>query len=77
MTAPVILPGAAGGILLICDHASNAAPEGVDLGVDPALLDKHIAIDIGAAPLTRALAARLGATAILASVSRLVIDLHR
>ncbi|MFA6115131.1 MAG: N-formylglutamate amidohydrolase [Sphingomonas sp.] len=77
MSAPVILPGAPGAILLICDHASNLVPEGVDLGIDAALFDKHIAIDIGAAPLTEALAARLEAPAILATVSRLVIDLHR
>jgi len=77
MTAPRVIPGIAGGILLICDHASNAVPEGIDLGVAPALLDKHIAIDIGAGPVTEALAARLGAPAILATVSRLVIDLHR
>ncbi|WP_443025215.1 N-formylglutamate amidohydrolase [Sphingomonas sp. QA11] len=77
MSAPVILPGAPGGIMLICDHASNAVPDGVDLGIPAALLHKHIAIDIGAAPLTGVLAARLEAPAILATVSRLVIDLHR
>jgi predicted N-formylglutamate amidohydrolase len=66
-----------GGILLICDHASNLVPAGINLGIDAALLDKHIAIDIGAAPLTRALAARLQAPAILATASRIVIDLHR
>lgn len=77
MSAPDILPGSPGGLLLICDHASNLVPAGVDLGIDQALLDKHIAIDIGAAPLTRALAARLEVPAILAAVSRLVIDLHR
>lgn len=77
MSAPIIRPGASGGILLICDHASNAVPAGVDLGIGTALFDKHIAIDIGAGPLTEALAARLGAPAILATVSRLVIDLHR
>lgn len=63
--------------LLLCDHASNRVPEDVDLGIDAALLDKHIAIDIGAAAVTRALAGRLDAPAILATVSRLVIDLHR
>lgn len=52
-------------------------PPDIDLGIDPALLDLHVAIDIGAAALTRALAARLGAPAILGTVSRLVIDLHR
>ncbi len=77
MTEPRFIPGHAGGILLICDHASNAVPMGIDLGRDPQLLDKHIAIDIGAGPVTEALAARLGAPAVLATVSRLVIDLHR
>ncbi|WP_242137169.1 N-formylglutamate amidohydrolase [Sphingomonas sp. TREG-RG-20F-R18-01] len=77
MTVARILDGEPGGILLICDHASNAVPSGIDLGVAPALLDKHIGVDIGAAPLTEALAVTLGAPAILATVSRLVIDLHR
>ncbi len=66
-----------GPVLLICDHASNACPADIDLGIDPALFDKHIAVDIGASDVTRALAASLGAPAILATVSRLVIDLHR
>jgi predicted N-formylglutamate amidohydrolase len=69
--------GAAQDILLLCDHASNAVPEDVDLGIATELLDLHIAIDIGAAAVTRALAATLDAPAILATVSRLVIDLHR
>jgi len=77
MTAARFIPGKPGGVLLICDHASNAVPDGIDLGIDPALLDKHVAIDIGAGPVTEALAARLGAPAVLATVSRLVIDLHR
>jgi predicted N-formylglutamate amidohydrolase len=73
---PDIIPGT-GDILLLCDHASNEVPEGIDLGVTSEQLRLHIALDIGAEPLTRALAARLGAPAILATVSRLVIDLHR
>jgi len=76
MTEPEILSGDAD-ILLLCDHASNHVPEGIKLGVRPEQLDLHIAIDIGAEPLTRALAASLDAPAILATVSRLVIDLHR
>ena len=72
-----IIQGEASDVLLLCDHASNAVPEGVDLGIAPGLLDLHIAVDIGAGDVTRALAARLGAPAILATVSRLVIDLHR
>jgi predicted N-formylglutamate amidohydrolase len=73
---PEIIPGN-GDILLLCDHASNEVPEGIDLGVTPEQLTLHIALDIGAEPLTRSLAAELGSPAILATVSRLVIDLHR
>jgi predicted N-formylglutamate amidohydrolase len=72
-----LIEGGASDLLLLCDHASNAVPDDIDLGIDPALLDLHIAIDIGAAPLTRALAKRLDAPAILGTVSRLVLDLHR
>jgi predicted N-formylglutamate amidohydrolase len=74
---PDIIEGKQQDILLLCDHASNAVPPDVDLGIAPELLDLHIAVDIGAGPLTRSLAARLDAPAILATVSRLVIDLHR
>lgn len=76
MHAAETLPGT-GPILLICDHASNFVPADIDLGIAPDLLDKHIAVDIGAAAVTLELAAILGAPAILATVSRLVIDLHR
>ncbi len=66
------------GVLLICDHASNALPPGYGtLGLDPAALDRHIAYDIGAADLTRALAKRLGAPAVLSTFSRLLIDPNR
>jgi predicted N-formylglutamate amidohydrolase len=71
------IPGTAQDLLLLCDHASNHVPDDIDLGIDPALLDLHIAIDIGAADVTRALAAWLHAPAILGTVSRLVLDLHR
>lgn len=72
-----IIEGKQQDILLLCDHASNAVPADLDLGIAPELLDLHIAVDIGAGPLTRSLAARLDCPAILATVSRLVIDLHR
>ncbi|KLE35403.1 N-formylglutamate amidohydrolase [Aurantiacibacter luteus] len=68
---------ARGGIVAVCDHASNRVPEGVDLGVPPGTMDKHVAIDIGAAGVTERLARRHGIAAMLAEVSRLVIDLHR
>ncbi|WP_447724465.1 N-formylglutamate amidohydrolase [Sphingomonas koreensis] len=76
MSAAQFIDGAAD-VLILCDHASNRVPPDVDLGIDPALLAKHIAIDIGAAAVSEALAARLDAPAILATVSRLVIDLNR
>jgi len=66
-----------GGILIVADHASNHVPADIALGIDPAILDRHVAIDIGVAPLTRALCASLGCGAILAGVSRLVCDLNR
>lgn len=72
-----LIEGEAVDLLLLCDHASNAVPDDIDLGIAPELLDLHIAIDIGAGPLTRSLAARLDAPAILGTVSRLVLDLHR
>lgn len=78
MTHPLIIDGPAEAyLLLVADHASNCIPDGIELGCDPALLDQHVAIDIGTDALTRALADRLGATAVLAGVSRLVIDLNR
>jgi predicted N-formylglutamate amidohydrolase len=66
-----------GGILIVADHASNHVPADIDLGIDRAILDRHVAIDIGVAPLAEALCASLGCSAILAGVSRLVCDLNR
>lgn len=66
------------GILLLCDHASNAMPPELGhLGLPPEQLQRHIAYDIGAAWMTRALAAALGAPALLTSFSRLLIDPNR
>ncbi|WP_033919840.1 N-formylglutamate amidohydrolase [Sphingomonas sp. 37zxx] len=74
---PVAIVEGSSDIMLLCDHASATVPDGVDLGIEPALLAKHIAVDIGAAALTEALAVRLAAPALSGTVSRLVIDLHR
>ncbi|MGO4707373.1 N-formylglutamate amidohydrolase [Microvirga sp. 2MCAF38] len=66
------------GVLILCDHASNAVPEDYgDLGLPLAEFERHIAYDIGAAAVTRSLAKRLGAPAILTRFSRLVIDPNR
>ena len=66
--------------LVSCDHASNHVPgwiNGGDLGLPAADMERHIAYDIGAAGVTRALAAALDSPAILSRFSRLVIDPNR
>lgn len=65
-------------IILVCDHAANYIPAGMDrLGLDAEILTQHIAWDIGAGELTRRLALRLDAAAVLAGYSRLIIDCNR
>jgi predicted N-formylglutamate amidohydrolase len=66
-----------GGILVVADHASNRVPDDIDLGIDPALLTQHIAVDIGVAGVSELLARRSGFAAFLADVSRLVCDFNR
>ncbi len=69
---------AAAGLLLLCDHASNALPEGYGtLGLPAHELERHIAYDIGAAGVTRHLAAALGVPAVLTRFSRLLVDPNR
>jgi predicted N-formylglutamate amidohydrolase len=64
--------------IIVCDHASNAIPpEYENLGVDPVQLKRHIAYDIGAEALTRALAKEMAAPAVLSRFSRLLIDPNR
>ena len=66
------------GLVLVCDHASNRIPAAYgSLGLDGAELSRHIAYDPGAAAVTRLLAARLGAPAVLSTFSRLLIDPNR
>ena len=65
-------------LLLFCDHASNAVPPELNaLGLPESEFQRHIAYDIGAAALTRALSARLAAPAVIARFSRLIVDLNR
>ena len=66
--------------LVTCDHATNRVPPevgGGDLGIAAADMARHIAYDVGAAGLARALAKRLDSPAILSDFSRLVIDPNR
>jgi predicted N-formylglutamate amidohydrolase len=70
----------AGGILIVADHASSRVPDDIDLGIDPALMGLHIAIDIGVAGVAERMVARpdaLGTAAWLGNVSRLVCDYNR
>lgn len=71
--------GEAGPAELMCvaDHASNFVPDGIELGIDPKLLDEHIAVDIGVNGVADRLARRHRIPAHIATVSRLVCDLHR
>ena len=64
-------------ILIIADHASNHVPAGIALGVGDDVMSQHVAIDIGVAGVTRALCEALGCGAVVAGVSRLVIDFNR
>ena len=66
------------GLMIICDHATNhLPPEYGTLGLGAEQMSRHISHDIGAAPLTRMLARRLGVPALLATYSRLLIDPNR
>jgi predicted N-formylglutamate amidohydrolase len=68
----------ASGVLVLCDHASPAVPADLGrLGLSESVFDRHVAFDIGAAAVTRSLARRLNAPAILTRFSRLVIDPNR
>jgi predicted N-formylglutamate amidohydrolase len=74
-----VIPGDPGrGLVIVCDHALNDLPPGYGtLGLPASALRRHIAYDIGVEPVTRQLAGRLGAPAVLAGFSRLLIDPNR
>ena len=64
--------------LVVCDHASRAFPQALDrLGLPELPSWQHIAWDIGAGELARGLANALGAPAVLAGYSRLLVDCNR
>ena len=74
----VLSPLAEKPILLVCDHASCRFPKSLgDMGLDPFARRCHLAIDIGAGPLTESLAESLGVTAVLQNYSRLIVDCNR
>lgn len=64
--------------LLLCDHASSFIPRAFDrLGLDEGCLARHIALDIGAADVTRRIALQLDTPAVLSRFSRLIVDPNR
>ncbi|MEE8334660.1 MAG: N-formylglutamate amidohydrolase [Alphaproteobacteria bacterium] len=74
----VVNPDGARVALLVCDHATNAVPAALQgLGLTERDLHHHIALDIGAAEVTRELARLLDAPAVLPGYSRLVVDCNR
>jgi len=66
-----------GGIIAVADHAGDAVPAEIELGIPAELMEQHIAVDIGTAGIAERLARKHGIAAQIAQVSRLVIDLHR
>ncbi|PHP66091.1 N-formylglutamate amidohydrolase [Zhengella mangrovi] len=66
------------GLVLVADHARrDLPPEYGSLGLPDWEFERHIAYDIGVEGVTRGLAARLGAPAVMAGFSRLLIDPNR
>ncbi len=66
-----------GALLITCEHASFALPDGVDLGLEEDVLRTHVSYDRGAGEIARALAHSTRAPLHLGSYSRLVVDLNR
>lgn len=64
-------------VLITVEHASNAVPAGMDLGVAPDVLDSHVAWDPGAPEVASIIAAELSAPLFLGRYTRLVADLNR
>jgi predicted N-formylglutamate amidohydrolase len=74
----VLNPLADSPVILVCDHASHRFPIALgDMGLDPFARRCHLAVDIGAGPVTERLAETLGVTAVVQNYSRLVVDCNR
>lgn len=71
-------PNAKASLVIVSDHACRRVPRALNhLGLSADHFEKHIAYDIGTDMITRCLADRLDARAVLAGYSRLVVDLNR
>ena len=76
--AAVCNPGGSAPILLVCEHASRfIPPEYGNLGLETQALSSHIAFDLGAAEVARAISAELDAPLVEGAISRLILDCNR
>lgn len=76
--AETVNPDGKSPYVLLCEHASNYIPARyAGLGLDATELTRHIAWDIGVAPIARALSKALDAPLVLSGYSRLLIDCNR
>ncbi len=76
----IVGPDRPGPWVVTCDHASNHVPPSIgggDLGLPAVEMARHIAWDIGAEGVARALGEALEAPVVLSRFSRLVIDPNR
>ncbi len=74
----ILNPHAATPLLLVCDHAGRAFPRHVNLlGLDPSVLEKHVAWDIGSGRVGELVSEQLDATLVKANYSRLIVDCNR
>ncbi len=74
----VVNPDGAAPFLLVCEHAGNLIPAALgDLGLPEEERRRHIAWDLGAAPVAEGLSRALDAPLFLQPYSRLVIDCNR
>ena len=74
----VVNPQGRSRLVLICEHAGRRVPQGLgDLGLPQEAFSRHIAFDIGAEGVARALSARLDAALYAQPYSRLVVDCNR
>lgn len=74
----LVNPRGEGRGLVICDHASNRVPRVLKgLGIQKSDLMRHIGWDIGTEDIGRHISRALDMPLVLASYSRLVVDLNR
>ena len=75
----VVNPDASSPIIILAEHAGKAFPQEDRVGLDQSLFEQepNLLFDLGVDGVTRLLASKLGATAILGRYSRLWVDLNR